>query len=267
MAMGRDSRFINIHILSGQLWSVNKHTGLKKRNEDTFTSNVIIPILLATFSGFDNLISRWRGDVFRPGQAINIVIDTPNEFPDFSISYDLGTRKEYLLAMEIKPPNTTEQRLVDDEVKTANMTKKGLDSLLSVGYDTSIFELVVQGVDVYLNEMTLADEAVYLLLPHGHFKAPTSNLELALAFVMIPVLDRQRTAKLMGLQPFKLQSSSDDYTASVLFLSSQTMSILQSALTSEFSLSRIVMDRDTTPPMDSDLAATHDELDAQHRGH
>ncbi|KAF9339317.1 hypothetical protein BGX26_009374, partial [Mortierella sp. AD094] len=112
---------------------MTKYTGLKKGNEDTFTTNVIMPILVATFSGIDNLIFRWRGDVFRPGQAIDIVVDAPNEFPDFSVSYNLGTREEYLLVMEIKPPNTSEQRLVNDEVKTANMMKKGLDSLLRAG--------------------------------------------------------------------------------------------------------------------------------------
>ncbi|KAF9092194.1 hypothetical protein BGX27_001888, partial [Mortierella sp. AM989] len=152
-------RYININLLSGQIWNMAKYTGLKKGNEDTFTTNVIVPIIFA-FSGIDNLIFRWRGDVFQPGRTVSAAAVDPNEFPDFSVSYNLGAREEYLLVMDTKPPNTAEQRLVDDEVKLANMMKKGLDSLLCAGYESSILGMLVQGPEACSKRETGAPSTV-----------------------------------------------------------------------------------------------------------
>ncbi|ORZ04811.1 hypothetical protein BCR41DRAFT_374716 [Lobosporangium transversale] len=103
---------------------MNKYTGLKEGNEDTFTTNVIMPVLLTAFPGIANSIFRWGG-VFRPGQTI--FVRAPNG-DLISITNRYFSLVPRLYGME-KPEisNIAEQNFINDEAKIANMMKKGLD--------------------------------------------------------------------------------------------------------------------------------------------
>ncbi|KAF9090381.1 hypothetical protein BGX27_002268 [Mortierella sp. AM989] len=240
-------RFVQSHLLSGQLWAAINYDGVRKGNEDTFTMNVVMPWVLATFSQINDLVYRWRGDQFVPGHSISG--DAPREFPDMSIAYNLGTSEGYLLLMEVKPPGASQQLIVDDEVKLINMMKGALDAHLERGYDVTICGLLVQGYFVRLLEMSIDHEAIYIVSEHGRFRCPSNTIELPLAITMLPVLERlqarvlENLAKLQGPRPkdplkTELRRPSFLIVPSIVTAASKTSSKASSKATSSGSKSK-----------------------------
>ncbi|KAF9148218.1 hypothetical protein BG015_010065 [Linnemannia schmuckeri] len=157
------TRAINNYFAEAGLWNSISWTGSghEHHNEDTFTDNVLKPLLSAAFGDLAGCSFRWLLD---------------------------RLASSALVLAEIKTHSASTADANADLAKLFNRVKRSVDELYASGFHWPVILIQARGVTIDVYEFAIVGEAIHHPKPLGSFKAPATHLDIGLLLGLTPLL-------------------------------------------------------------------------------